>query len=227
MVSTFEKKLQSIKTASRLTEKIFQKTIRHFGSFSTELEVQEYILSEMKKIGKKPSFSPIVGSAKGGSEPHHKPSLPLTKGFCVIDLGLKVSGYCSDLTRTIYLGDPAPKDYYFYGLVKNAQTVGARELKHGAACLKPYFAAKNMLRPYEKNFIHGLGHGLGKRIHTKPFMKKKSVDILKEGDIVTIEPGIYFKGKFGIRIEDDYLVTKQGAQQLTNLTKELIILPKP
>ena len=80
---------------------------------------------------------------------------------------------------------------------------------------------------YRKNFIHGLGHGLGKNIHIKPYIKATSLDILKEGDIVTVEPGIYFKGKSGIRIEDDFLITKHGARQLTHAPSGLIMLPLP
>src|SRR3989344_4080225 len=130
----------------------------------------------MKALACSPSFKPIVGSAEGGSEPHHK---PLSK------------------------------------------------IKHGAKGSELFEISAKTLGKYRKNFVHGLGHGLGKHIHIKPYMKSTSFDVLKEWDIITVEPGIYFKGKFGIRIEDNYLVARHGARRLTKATNKLIVLPLP
>ncbi len=215
-------KLESITKAAKITEEIFEKTIKNFSKFSTEKDAYNFILSEINARKLKPSFKPIIGSGPGGSEPHHKPSLPITKGFCVIDLGVKVNGYCADLTRTIYLGEPSQEDYKFYNLVLNSQNQAIKEVKANQKALVPYLTAKKELGEYAENFIHGLGHGLGKHIHIKPFMKKETKDTLKEGDIVTVEPGIYFKGKFGIRIEDDFLITGSECIPLTVSSRELV-----
>ena len=117
------------------------------------------------------------------------------------------------------------KDKKAYEIVLNAQKAALKEISAGVLAIKPYKAVRKSLGKYAKNFIHGLGHGVGKRIHTKPFMKKKSSDFLKEGDIITIEPGIYFKGKFGIRIEDMFVVTKNQAAPLTFFPRKLIEIP--
>jgi Xaa-Pro aminopeptidase len=202
--------------------------LRNFGEFTTEQSVARFINAEIRALGLKPSFKAIVGSAEGGSEPHHKPkNTPIKKGFCIIDFGLKVNGYCSDLTRTVYIGKPSKRDRQFYALVRAAQQKPLPSIKHGAKGSALFEISAKRLGKYRKNFIHGLGHGLGKHIHIKPYLKSTSFDVLKEGDIITIEPGVYFKDKFGIRVEDDYLVTRNGARLLTKATNKLVVLPLP
>ena len=142
-------------------------------------------------------------------------------------MGLKFNGYCSDLTRTVYLGKPSNAEKQLYNFVLAAQQKPLSAIKHGAGGSGLFESSAKSLGKYRKNFIHGLGHGLGKHIHIKPYMKSTSFDMLKEGDIITVEPGIYFKNKFGIRIEDDYLVTRNGARKLTKATNKLIVLPVP
>jgi len=210
-------KLKAISKACRLTDGLFARIILNFKAFPTEQAVARYINAEIKALGLRPSFNPIVGSAEGGAEPHHKPkNTSLKKGFCVIDLGLKFNGYCSDLTRTVYLGKPSNAEKQLYNLVLAAQQKPLSAIKHGAG-------GSGLFESSAKR----LGHGLGKHIHIKPYMKSTSFDMLKEGDIITVEPGIYFKNKFGIRIEDDYLVTRNGARKLTKATNKLIVLPVP
>ena len=221
-------KERSIRKACALTDSLFSRLVRNFGRFHTEQDVSAYIKSEIRSKGLRQSFKSIVGSAEGGAEPHHAPkNTPLKEGFCVIDFGIRVEGYCADLTRTIFLGKPSAKDRVFYNLVLKAQRKPVPHLKHGARAAALYEISAKALGKYRKNFIHGLGHGLGKNIHIKPYIKATSLDILKEGDIVTVEPGIYFKGKSGIRIEDDFLITKHGARQLTHAPSGLIMLPLP
>ena len=221
-------KLKSILKACRLTDRLFAKLMRNFKGLHTEQAVAQYIRAEIRALDCRPSFKPIVGSADGGAEPHHRPkNTPFKKGFCVIDFGFKVNGYCSDLTRTIYLGTPSKQERRLYNLVLAAQQKPLKQLKHGAKAAELFEISAKHLGRYRGYFIHGLGHGLGKHIHIKPYMKSTSFDVLKEGDIVTVEPGIYFSGKFGIRIEDDYLVTRDGARLLTKATNRLIALPLP
>src|SRR3989344_4416324 len=221
-------KLKAISKACRLTDGLFAKLIRNFKEFRTEQAVARYIKAEIKALACSPSFKPIVGSAEGGSEPHHKPkNTALKKGFCVIDFGLKVNGHCSDLTRTVYIGKPSKQDRKLYLIVLAAQQKPLSKIKHGAKGSELFEISAKTLGKYRKNFVHGLGHGLGKHIHIKPYMKSTSFDVLKEGDIITVEPGIYFSGKFGIRIEDDYLITRNGARLLSKATSRLIVLPLP
>lgn len=221
----FSEKLRSITKACMLTEQIFKKVIENFPIFSIEREVSDFIASETSGLGLKPAFKTIVGSTPGGSEPHHVPSLPLKRGFCVIDFGVKINGYCSDFTRTVFLGVPSDKELNLYKLVQNAQNAGVNAVKSGVMGKDAYFAASKELGVYAGKFIHGLGHGVGKRIHVKPYLKKTSGDVLKENDIITIEPGVYFKDEFGVRVEDVFLVTKEGCEKITAFSTDLIVLP--
>lgn len=221
-------KLSSIKTACKITDSVFSKLVAKMGSFGTERDVALFINKEIKRHGVTPSFKPIVGAAGGGSEPHHRPkNTPLIRGFCVIDFGVKVNGYCSDMTRTVFFGLPTKKERSLYDLVLNSQQKAIKRIKGRVFARSLWKISFLALGKHKKRFIHGLGHGLGKHIHVKPFLKKKSKDYLKEGDIITIEPGIYFKGQFGIRIEDDFLVTKNGAQRLLNSTAKLLVFKVP
>lgn len=218
-------KVVSISKACKITEKIFSKVLLEFSSFSTEMDVSNFIEEEVEDQGLRKAFPTIVGSGPGGSEPHHKPCLPLTKGFCVIDFGVKVNGYCSDFTRTVFLGAPSTKEQEIYNLVLQAQTRGKSLLKGGISANIPYEESCKALRGEVSHFVHGLGHGVAKRIHVKPYLKKTSTDKLKENDVVTIEPGLYYKNEFGIRIEDVFLVTKTGSKPLTFFNRNLISIP--
>ncbi len=193
------------------------------NSFRTEQDISLFLKKQIALHKVRPSFNPIVANVPGGSEPHHRPKrVALKRGFCVIDFGVKVNGYCSDMTRTVFFGKPTLKEKRLYQLVLNAQQKAIKHLMHGAQGSELYKIAASELKEHCKKFIHGLGHGLGKHIHTKPFFKKKSTDIVREGDIVTIEPGIYFKNRFGIRIEDDFFVTKNSCNQLSKSTRKLL-----
>ncbi|MBI2598015.1 MAG: M24 family metallopeptidase, partial [Candidatus Diapherotrites archaeon] len=181
-------KLESIKAACKITDSVFSRFVKKIGSFRSEREVARFIIKEISKKGCKPSFHPIVGSAFGGAEPHHKPqNTQLKRGFCVIDFGVKVGGYCSDMTRTVFFGKPSKKERSLYNLVLFAQKKVVESAKAGSFGKDLWKLSFDSLGAHRSKFIHGLGHGLGKHIHVKPFLKKKSKDVLKEGDIVTIE----------------------------------------
>ncbi|MDO8634431.1 MAG: M24 family metallopeptidase [archaeon] len=218
-------KISSIAKACKITEEIFSQVVAKFSDFSSEKDVSRFISAKTNGQGLKPAFPTIVGSGPGGSEPHHKPILPLTNGFCVIDFGVKVNGYCSDFTRTVFLGTPAKKDLELYSLVLDAQTAGKNLVKAASPAIAPYEAACTALGSEVSHFVHGLGHGVAKRIHVKPYLKKTSADTLKENDVVTVEPGLYYKNEFGIRIEDVFVVTISGAKPLTFFDRSLIVIP--
>ncbi|MEK6941948.1 MAG: M24 family metallopeptidase [archaeon] len=224
----FSKKLVAIKKACKITDTIFSSLARNIGSFGTERDIARFIKKEIRSRGLRPAFEPIVGSGPGGAEPHHKPqNVPLVAGFCVIDLGVRVNGYCSDMTRTVFFGKPSKKHREIYALVLSSQKNGVKLLKDGVFAEPIWRVSYKSLGAHRNRFIHGLGHGLGKHIHLRPFLKKKSKDVLKAGDIVTVEPGVYFKTRFGIRIEDDFLVTKNGFVRLSKTTNKLLCFPVP
>ena len=171
------------------------------------------------------SFEPIVASGSNGAKPHHAPSdAKLKKGFCVIDFGVKHKGYCSDITRTIYLGRPTLSEIKEYHKVLGVQKEAIDLCAEGVSCSKVYDYAYDMLG---EAFNHGLGHGIGVEIHEKPNIKGRSSDVFKKGMIFTIEPGVYYPSKYGIRIEDDIIIGNNGKTEvLTKISKNMRILPK-
>ena len=185
-----------------------------------------FILLEIKKRGLKPSFPPIVTSGKNaGNDIHPQPTDKKLSGFVIIDLGVRVNGYCSDMTRTIFVGNPTIEQKKIYDLVLQSEVVGINGVKSGVYAYTIDESCRKELGRYAKYFIHMTGHGVGKLIHENPRIYFKiTKPILSENMIITVEPGVYIKNKLGIRIEDTILVTKKGSNILTKSQKELIII---
>ncbi|MEK6957479.1 MAG: M24 family metallopeptidase [archaeon] len=219
------KKLAAIMRGCALNDKIFSAILKKAkkGEFSTERDVSRFIKNEIWKAGAGLAFPPIVAIGANAVDWHHKPTnTKLTKGFCVIDFGARFNHYCSDMTRTIHFGKAGPLEKKIYDKVLKANKACITKVKGGASGNKIYFLARKLLGGYAKYFGHGLGHGLKKIIHAKPRLARKKMHFLREGDIITIEPGVYIPKKLGIRIEDDVLVTKNGYRVLSKSTKKLV-----
>ncbi len=216
--------INNIKKSCKITDHILQKCINNIKNFKTEKEIYDFLIKETKLYGCKLAFKPIVASGKNSAEMHHKASnIRLKKGFLVLDFGVKYKGYCSDMTRTLYLGKPSKKEVKFYYLVLKAQEEVIKELKHSIRCFELDGVARSVFGKYAKYFKHGLGHGVGKRIHQSPSLNPWNRRKIKKGVVLTIEPGLYFKNKFGIRIEDTILL-KDKPVILTKTRKDLIIV---
>jgi Xaa-Pro aminopeptidase len=200
----------------------------------TEKEIAGWIEREIASDGATPSFATIVGSGLNSIDPHAKPSHKrIKKGEqVVVDLGARYKGYCSDLTRTFFIGRPTAKYLHLYQIVKTAQLKAIAAVKDGVLCREIDITAREYLKRYcfkmchisEKKcpgdcFIHTTGHGVGVKIHQYPRISMKSRKKLKAGMVITIEPGLYIKGWGGIRIEDMVLVTRTGCRLLTTVPK--------
>jgi len=177
------------------------------------------------------SFDPIIAFDAGSAVPHHKTSGARLKKntFILADTGVKYRGYCSDLTRCICFGiiRTRLKDIQkHYNMVKSAKETGSRAYKSGAlirlADAKARFSLKKQGN-YDRLFTHSLGHGMGIDIHEPPSVNAREKTRFKPGMVLSCEPGIYIEGKYGIRIEDDYLVTEKGPKKLGELNDGLII----
>lgn len=219
--------IRKIKMACRITDAIFIKILKNKDLCKlTEVELQNFILNEIKKNGLRPSFPPIVTSGKrAGNEIHPKPTSKKLVGFVIVDFGVRYEGYCSDMTRMLFVGIPTKEEKEIYKKLLNAQILGIENSRANKKCSEVDYVVRESLGSHKKYFIHTLGHGVGKKIHEKPILYYKDIKpILKEGMVITIEPGIYIKNKFGIRIEDTVLITKKEPQILTKSTKELIYI---
>ena len=219
-------KLNSIKKACKITDNIFDNLIENWNkeNFKTEKQVKDYLLKQMRQHKVRLSFMPIVSCSKTHHNIHQKPYYKLRKGFLVIDFGVKYNNYCSDMTRTIYLGKPSKKEKEIYNQLLNCQKRSIKNLKTGKSYKEIDLKSRIYLKNYKKYFIHALGHGIGKKIHEKPNVHPKSKDKVKIGDFITIEPGIYQKRKINIRIEDTIYISKKGPIVLTKTKKELVII---
>jgi Xaa-Pro aminopeptidase len=174
------------------------------------------------------SFSPIVTGGVRTSMPHGRPSsakLP-RRGFVTLDFGVILEGYCSDMTRTVHLGPATAAERHAYDAVLEAQEAGLAAARAGVTAGDVDEAARSVLRraKLDKWFTHGTGHGVGLEIHEAPRLAAKQTQPLEAGMVVTIEPGIYMPGKFGLRIEDTVIVTLTGCEIITPSTKAWIQL---
>jgi Xaa-Pro aminopeptidase len=174
------------------------------------------------------SFETIVASGERSSLPHGKASTaPLPrKGFVTLDFGIIREGYCSDMTRTVCLGSPRSEERKAYEAVLEAQEAGVAAVSAGVSCGEVDEAARKVLRTagMADAFSHSTGHGVGLEIHEQPRLGAGQKARLQPGMVVTIEPGVYWPGKFGLRIEDMVAVTQTGGQVLTPAPKALIEL---
>ena len=216
--------INKIKKSCDYAGKILKKAINNFKDFKTESEVGAFLEYETKKLGLDVAFDPVVASGSNGSIPHYEPgNVKLKKGFCVIDFGVRYKGYCSDITRTIYLGKISKKEKEIYDFLLNMQKNIVNNIKISDHCSRIYENCVKSLKNYSKYFIHGLGHGIGVEVHELPNLTLNSKDKIMENMVFTVEPGIYISKKFGIRIEDTILMKKKP-EFLTKVTKDLLIV---
>jgi len=192
----------------------------------TERELATALESAMRDQGaERPSFDSIIAAGPHGALPHATPrDVPVGPGeLIVIDWGAGVDGYCSDCTRTVATGEPGSEAREVYQLVLDAQRAGVQAVRAGAGGREVDAAARTVIEAggHGEHFGHGLGHGVGTEIHEAPRLSTRSEDQLQAGNVVTVEPGIYLPGQFGVRIEDLVVVGAEGCEILTSLDTEL------
>ncbi len=195
----------------------------------TELEVARELESLMVEHGADGiSFETIVAAGPNSAVPHHRPTpAVLAAGdFVKFDFGALVGGYHSDMTRTVVLGAPQDWQKDLYALVLQSQTAGRDALAPGVSTASVDAASRSVIEDagYGEFFLHGLGHGVGLEIHEAPGIARTSTGTLLSGAAVTVEPGVYFSGRGGVRIEDTLIVRDGGPELLTMTSKELTLV---
>ncbi len=225
-----EHEIRRIEAAQAITEAGFEHILPYIREGVTEKEVALELEFFMRREGaQRVAFDFIVVSGANSSLPHGIPSnKPIEKGdFITMDFGAVVDGYHSDMTRTVALGPVSEEQRAIYNTVLAAQTASLSVLKAGITCAQGDAAARDLIAKagYGNCFGHGTGHGVGVQIHEAPTVSPRGGNtLLKAGNVVTVEPGIYLEGKFGVRIEDMALITEDGCRNLTHCPKELILL---
>jgi len=222
-----EDEIVRMRAAARTVSRVVQYAVQVARAGVRELDVAAEIEYRMKKLGAEgPSFETIVASGARSALPHGRASSKRLKekDLVVLDLGVILHGYCSDLTRTIHVGRASSEVRGWYKAVLEAQTAARAAVSAGVEAAAVDEAARSVLRvrALDGYFIHSTGHGLGLEVHERPSLRKGEKSALKAGSVVTIEPGIYLPGRGGIRIEDDLLVLERGSETLTSASRELI-----
>ena len=215
--------------AQEITDRAFSEILKFIQPGMTEQEIAAKLQYDMLRFGaEKMSFDPIVVSGPNGSLPHGIPSAKQVQQgeFITMDFGCKYGGYCSDMTRTVALGEPTGEMRKVYQTVLEAQLAGIAVTKAGVPGKSIDAAARKVIEDagYGEYFGHGYGHSLGIEIHESPNANTREETIMPVGAAVSAEPGIYLPGKFGVRIEDVMHLTADGAEILTRSPKNLIIL---
>ena len=221
--------IELMKKANAIAEKSFSELLNHIKAGKTEKELAAYFDYLMAQNGSDGvSFDTILLTGAHTSMPHGVPDERKIKDgdFVLMDFGATYEGYHSDMTRTVCVGEPSDDMREMYDLVLDAQLAGIRALQNGANCADVYKAAKDVLDTKNMGdyFRHGLGHGVGLEIHEGFNASPRSKDIYEVGNVTSIEPGIYLPERFGIRIEDVCYISPRGRENLSNVTKKLIIL---
>ena len=223
-----EREISLIKTAQSVTETAFNEILPFIKEGVTEIEIAARLEYIMLKNGCELAFDSIVAFGENGRKPHaHRSERKLRRGeFVTMDFGAKYKGYCSDMTRTVALGAVDERKARAYNAVLEANKLAEKAIKIGEKCCDIDAVARNYLAKFslDKFFSHSLGHSVGVDIHEMPAFSPRCDEVLKEGMIITVEPGVYLEGDFGLRIEDMALVTKNGAEILTHADKNLIVL---
>lgn len=221
--------VEYIEKAQKITEDAYYHILPFIKEGVTERELALELEFFMRKSGASAAaFDLIVVSGENSSKPHGVPSDRKIKSgdFITMDTGAVVEGWHSDMTRTVAFGGISDEQRKVYDIVLQAQLAACASVSEGITCEQVDSAARDIITNagYGEFFGHGTGHGVGLEIHEAPTVSVKKDTVLKDGMIITIEPGIYLPGKFGVRIEDMIKVSKSGCRNLTKAPKELTIL---
>jgi Xaa-Pro aminopeptidase len=223
-----EAELRAIAEAAKLADEVYAWTAESGLRDRSERDVARAAEGRIRELGAEPAFPVIVAGAENGALPHAEPEeRKIGAGELVVfDMGAIVDGYCSDCTRTFATGEVGEEEQQVYELVRSAQEAALAVVRAGAAVSDVDAAARDPIDAagHGDEFGHGTGHGVGLEVHEGPRVSAKSDDELVEGDVVTIEPGVYVARRFGVRIEDLVTVTADGHRNLSGQPKELSIV---
>ena len=221
--------LELMRRAAAISDRVFEELAREPFVGRTETELAWWIEQAWHEAGADgASFSAVVAAGENGARPHAKlREEPIPEGtLVVVDAGCLVDGYRSDCTRTFFTGEPEGRLRELYDLCLTAQLDALEAVKPGALGKDVDAASRKAIGEagMGDKYGHGLGHGVGLAVHEEPSMRPESEAVLEPGNVVTVEPGIYLPGDVGVRIEDMVVVTNDGCERLTTVTKEPVLV---
>ncbi len=220
--------IDRIAAAAELADDVYRWAIERGIAGRSERDVARATVARIRELGAEPSFPPIVAAGPSGALPHAEPGeREIGRGELVVfDMGAELDGYCSDCTRTFATGEPGDEAREVYELVLAAQLAALDAVRPGAGGKQVDEVSRAPISAagHGEHYGHGLGHGVGIEVHEGPRLSPSSTDELREGNVVTVEPGVYVPGKLGVRIEDLVVVEAEGPKILSGLPKELTLL---
>jgi Xaa-Pro aminopeptidase len=220
--------IERIAAAAELTDGVYLWALERGLAGRTERDVARACEARLRELGAEPSFPPIVAAAENGALPHAEPEdREIGVGELVVfDMGALLEGYCSDCTRTFATGEPGDEAQEVYDLVLTAQLAALAAIRPGASGKEVDAVPREMIAEagHGDHFGHGTGHGVGLEVHEGPRLSTTSEDELGEGNVVTVEPGVYLPGRFGVRVEDLVVLSADAYRNLSGLPKELQIV---
>lgn len=225
-----ETEIAAMRRAVAIAEQALTATISKIAVGVSELDIAGELFLQLIQNGSENTlpFSPIVAGGPNSANPHAQPSArKLVSGdLLVIDWGASWQGYASDLTRTFGIGEIGAEERTMYQLVRAANRAGREAAAPGIRCGAIDDAARAVIDAggYGQYFNHRTGHGLGMQCHEEPYIRSDNSELLQPGMTFTVEPGIYLSGKNGVRIEDDVLITANGAESLSSMSRELRLI---
>ena len=224
-----ETEIATIRKACSISDQAFHDALDFIKPGKTEIEIANFLDFRMRELGAAGlSFDTILASGINSSKPHaHPMQKPVELGEAItMDFGCLYEHYVSDMTRTIYLGHVSDEQSEIYNTVLKANQALIDQAKAGLGFRDFDKIPRDIIveASYGQYFTHGIGHGIGLDIHEEPYFSQTSTEVIKSGMVLTDEPGIYIEGKYGVRIEDDILITDTGCELLTLAPKELIVI---
>ena len=222
-----KEEIEKLRYASECTDKGFEYICTQIKPGMTELEIADKLNQYMFSIGATGlAFDTIVGSGINSSQIHSTPTNRViqSKDIILLDFGYVFNGYCSDMSRTIFVGDVSQKEREYYQLVYETQLNAIQNIKIGMTAKEADMLGRKMILEKGLDYAHALGHGIGTEVHEELVLSPKRETILEKDMVFTIEPGIYLENEFGVRIEDVVLLTDTGVETLSNASKEIIVI---
>lgn len=222
-----EEEIANIKKACEITDNCFSHLLNYIKKGMTEKQISDEVEKFFKENGASgTSFDTIIASGENSSIPHAVPTDRKieTGDIITIDMGCKYNGYCSDMTRTIFVDYVQGYMKNIYDIVLKNQELAMQEMKSGANIKMISKMVEGNFKLNDHELVHALGHGLGLEVHEDPIISSRNERSLKTGMVITNEPGIYLPGMFGVRIEDTVLITENGPEVLTKSPKDYCII---
>ncbi len=223
-----DEEVERIAAAAVLADEVYRWAIERALTGRTERQVARACEARIRELGAEPSFPPIVAAGPNGALPHAEPGeREIGPGELVVfDMGAQLDDYCSDCTRTLATGEPGEEGRQVYELVREAQAAALEAVRAGVGGREVDAAARELIAEagHGEHFGHGTGHGVGLEVHEGPRLAVSSEEVLRAGNAVTVEPGVYLPGRFGVRIEDLVVVTGDGHRNLSGVPKDLLLV---